>query len=112
MLIEGPLNISIADPADGQGKVLIMRFSPEFQSLDLPAQGSGFREYIASLGQGIATISDEADRNKAGMMIVQQIAEQLLPHVENGELALEEQMVIQIRQESQAVALSDLLKDA
>ncbi len=43
------------------------------------------------------------------MMIVQQFAEQLLPHIVSGDLALEESMVIQISDESQAVALDSLL---
>jgi primosomal protein N'' len=109
MLIEGPLRISIAEPADGQGKILVIGFQPEFQKLDLSEQGQRFREYLATLEQGIASIAQEDDRNRAGMLIVQQVAEQLLPHVETGELALEENMTVQIRQEEQAVALTDLL---
>ena len=109
MLIEGPMKISIAEPADGQGKILVIGFQPDFQSLDLAEQGQRFRDYLATLGQGIAAISRDDDRNRAGMLIVQQVAEQLLPHIESGELALEENMTVQIRQSEQVVALTDLL---
>ncbi len=109
MLIEGPLKISIAEPADGQGKILVIGFQPDFQSLGLPERGQQFREYLVTLEQGIGSISSENDRNRAGMLIVQQVAEQLLPHVESGELALEDNMTVQIRQTEQAVALTDLL---
>jgi len=109
MNIEGPMKITIADPADGQGKLLMIQFTPEFQALDMAAQTTEFQAYLSFLGEQIAVISSEVDRNRAGMMIVQQFAEQLLPHIEQGELALEEQIVLQIRQASQVVALTDLL---
>ena len=109
MLIEGPLNIAIAEPADGQGKILVIGFQPEFQQLDLPEQSRRFRAYLEMLG-GSVTGSDRIDeRNRAGMLIVQQIAEQLLPHIESGDLVLEETMTVQIRQSEQSVAITYLL---
>lgn len=109
MLIEGPMSITIADPASGEGRVLRISFTDEFQGLELPAQGEAFRGYLQMLQESIAAIGDETDHTRAGMMIVLQFAEQLLPHIENGELALEESMVIQISNESQAVSLDALL---
>ena len=109
MLIEGPLSIEISDPADGQGKILTVGFQPEFQALGLEGQGRTFREYLESLDKEIASITDDNDRDRMGMLIIQQFAEQLLPHIEAGELALEETMTIQIGREDQAVALVDLL---
>lgn len=112
MLIEGPMNITIGDPADGQGRVLAITFKPEFQALEIAEQGTEFREYLQSLSDNISEIKDENDHTKAGMLIVQQFAEELLPHIESGEIALEESMVVQIRQESQISALTDLLTSA
>ena len=109
MLIEGPLRISVAETTDGQGWVLVLAFKPEFQSLDIPAQGAQFRDYLQGLNDDIAAISDD-DHNRAGMLIIQQIVEQLLPHVEAGELEVEESIIIQIEQNSQVVALTDLLQ--
>lgn len=109
MLIEGPLNIAIAEPADGQGKVLVIGFQPEFQVLDLSGQSHQFRAYLEELKVYIEAPDGTDERNRAGMLIVQQIAEQLLPHIESGDLVLEETMTVQIRQSEQTVAVVDLL---
>ena len=109
MLIEGPLKIAIAEPEDGQGKVLVIGFQPDFQALDLSGQSRRFRAYLETLKQNIEAPEATDERNRAGMLIVQQIAEQLLPHIESGDLVLEETMTVQIRQNEQAVAVTDLL---
>jgi hypothetical protein len=109
MLIEGPLRISVAETTDGQGWVLVLAFKPEFQALDIPAQGAQFRDYLQRLNDDIAGLKDD-DHNRAGMLIIQQIVEQLLPHVEAGELEIAESIIIQIEQNSQVVALTDLLQ--
>ncbi len=110
MLIEGPIRVSVAEAADGQGWVLILAFKPEFQALDIAAQAGEFQGYLDSLNTGIAAISAEDDPNRPGMLIIQQIAEQLLPHIAAGELELSESIIIQIQQNSQLVALTDLLQ--
>lgn len=109
MLIEGPMNITITEPADGQGKVLVMVFTPEFQAQGLPERVTAFQDYISELQRLIGAEGGVDQRNRAGMAIVQQFAEQLLPYIQSDDLALEEQIVIQIRQEDQVAALQDLL---
>jgi len=109
MLIEGPLNIEISDPADGQGKILPVGFQPEFQALALDEQGGAFRGYLAMLAKEVAATTVDIDRDRMGMLIIQQFAEQLLPHIEAGELAMEEAMNIQIGRDDQSLALVDLL---
>ncbi len=111
MLIEGPLRISVAETTDGQGWVLVLAFKPEFQVLDVPTQGAQFQDYLQQLNDDIASL-DEGDHNRAGMLIIQQIVEQLLPHVAAGELEIEESIIIQIQQNSQVVALTDLLQQS
>lgn len=109
MLIEGPLKIAIAEPEDGQGKILVIGFQSEFQALDRSGQARRFRAYLEVLNENITAPEGTDERNRAGMLIVQQIAEQLLPHIESGDLVLEETMTVQIRQDEQAFAVSDLL---
>ena len=109
MLIEGPMNITISDPADGQGKVLVILFTPEFQALTLEQQGEQFQAYMNMLAEHINSQDKIDERNRAGMAIIYQFTEELLPHIVSGDLALEERIVLQLRQESQAVALTDLL---
>jgi hypothetical protein len=110
MQIKGPMKISVAESPDGQGRVLIVGFQTDFQGLEVAQQAAGFRAYLEELQGNIAAIEDENDRNRAGMLIIQQVAEQLLPHIESGELALEESIIIQIGQDDQALALTDLLR--
>lgn len=109
MLIEGPIDIAIDETFDGPGKVLTISFLPEFQGLEVTAQGEEFRSYLQQLKDSIDH-QDTDEKNRAGMLIVQQIAEQLLPHIVSGELALEESMSVQIGQREQVLALTDLLK--
>ncbi len=109
MLIEGPLKIAIAEPEDGQGKILVMGFEAAFQALDLAGQGREFRNYLARLTESIEQDASLDSRNRAGMLIVQQVVEQLLPHVVAGDLDLTETMTVQIRQEDQAGSLSRLV---
>ncbi len=109
MLIEGPMKIEIAEPADGQGKLLMVSFTPEFQVAEIADQVSEFRGYLASLEASMAPETSIDARTRQGMMIVHQFAEQMLPHIASGDLALDETMIVQIRQEQQAGALVDLL---
>lgn len=107
MQIQGPVRINIGEPADGQGRLLLMSFRPEFKAQPLEARGAAFADYLAELNAGVADPAlDEA--NRMGMLIVQQVAEQLLPHVQADELDLEQEMIIQIRPQ-EASAISDLL---
>jgi len=111
MLIEGPLNISIGEPADGQGKVLVFAFPPEFRRLASLEQGERLRGYLQGLEGQMAGLPAE-DPNRQGMGIVQQIVAQLLPHVEAEELELEEPIIVQIRPDAGAAALGELLQQA
>lgn len=109
MQIKGPMKIPVAESPDGLGGVLIEGFQAEFQGSDVAHQAAGFRACLDELQGNIAAIEDENDRNRAGMLIIRQVAEQLLPHTESGELALAESIIIQIGQDDQAPALTDLL---
>ena len=108
MLIEGPMKIDIAEPADGQGKLLMVSFKPEFQAAEIAEQVKQFAAHLNKLAE---SINDETldQRTRQGIMIVHQFSEQLLPHIESGDLALDETMIIQIRQEQQVSVLVDLL---
>ncbi len=108
MLIEGPMNIAIGDAADGQGKVLLITFKPEFQALGLRERTTGWHTYLQGLQRDVAEVADPNDHNRAGMMIIAQFAAELLPHIEADEIPLDQSIVLQVRRE-QAVALADLL---
>ena len=84
-----------------------MNFTDDFKSADLERQGQIFAAYLAELAQEI-NAREADDANRAGMLIVQQIGEQLLSHIQAGEIALEETMIVEIGRE-QAFSLTDLI---
>lgn len=108
--INGPLKIGVLETAGQAGWELHIDFRPEFRGLRLDEQGRAFRRYLTELASGIAALA-ESDRNRQGMMLVQQIAEQLLPHVEAGELALNETIVVEISQ-APVASLRDLIQSS
>ena len=107
MLIEGPLKIGVLKHQDRPGYELHIDFADDFKSLDLRNQGEVFNDYLRGFRKKIPELG-EADRNRAGMLIVQQIAEQFLPHIERGEMALEETVIIEIGPDAAEFSLADL----
>jgi hypothetical protein len=71
-------------------------------------QATAFARYLEELQQGIAALPAE-DPNRAGMLIVQQIAEQLLPHLEGGELELGDTIIVEMGRDYSSDSLMGLL---
>jgi hypothetical protein len=109
MQIEGPLRFSVAQDEQGNGYELFLDFQEDFRALSLPQQDQAFRDYLVDLGNQLAEMAMDA-RNRQGMLIAQQIAEQLQPHISSGDLALSETINIHIRAGSPEVSLIDLLR--
>ena len=107
MDIQGPIKIGVLNDPETTGWELQMNFTDDFKSADLEQQGQIFAAYLAELAQEI-NAREADDANRAGMLIVQQIGEQLLPHIQAGEIALEETMIVEIGRE-QAFSLTDLI---
>jgi hypothetical protein len=107
MEINGPLKIAVVDEPDQPGWQLVVSFTDDFKSTGLEEQGRRFSAYRQELVEGIASLPP-GDRNRDGMAIVLQLVSELLPHIQAGELALEEAIVVQIGQ-SQAVSITDFL---
>ncbi|MET0069091.1 MAG: transcriptional regulator [Candidatus Thiodiazotropha sp.] len=108
MLIEGPLKIGVLDDPEQPGRELHIDFTPEFQALEQPGQAQAFADYLRLLGENIATLA-EGDPNRTGMLIVQQIAEQLLPHLQQGELELSQTIVVEMGRDYASDSLMGLL---
>ena len=98
MLIEGPLNISIVETETGD-RELHLKFTPEFKALKLNQQCDSFHEFIHYMKTEIDVL-EESDPNRHGMLTIQQIAEQLLPHIESNEIPLEDAIVVNIQVDS------------
>lgn len=108
MLIEGPLKIGVLDDPEQPGRELHLSFTPEFQALGLTGQSDSFANYILLLGRNIATLP-EGDPNRAGMLIVQQVAEQLLPHLQSGDLETSETIIVEMGRDYASDSLMGLL---
>ena len=99
MLIEGPFKFGIKEKENTIGRELHLEFTLEFRDLPQEAQTVSLKDYIRELQNKIlGSAKDSAD--KQGMLIIQQVAEQLLPHITAGEFPLNETVVIEIQSES------------
>ncbi|MEJ2466046.1 MAG: transcriptional regulator [Candidatus Thiodiazotropha sp.] len=108
MLIEGPLKIGVLDDPAQPGRELHIDFTAEFQALSQQDQTAAFARYLDELQQGIASLPEE-DTNRVGMLIVQQIAEQLLPHLGDGELELSDTIIVEMGRDYSSDSLMSLL---
>ena len=107
MDIKGPIKVGVVEPSPEGNYELHIDFKDEFKAADLAAQGERFRAYIAELG---AALKGDLDaRDAQGIMLIQQVCEQLQPHIEAGEVALGETLVIEV-QRTPGVNLADLLR--
>lgn len=107
MEINGPLKVGVVEPSPDGNYELHINFTDGFKAAALADQGQQFREYIAELGAALN--GGELDgRDTQGALLIQQICEQLQPHVEGGEIALGETLVIEV-QRTPGVNLADLL---
>jgi hypothetical protein len=99
MLIEGPFTISIVDNGDStNSKELHLKFTNDFKDSNVSVRADKLQAFISDLdnsSQGLT--ADDPDRN--GMMIVKQIAEQLVGHILNDEMELDETIVVEINKE-------------
>ena len=94
MQIQGPFHINIVTNEDSQSRELQLSFTAEFQQKNLQQRLEDFRQHLSDLQQSLQSEQDEA--TKQGMLTIFQISEQLLPHLENDEIPLEETINIEI----------------
>jgi len=109
MDINGPMRIGVLQTDGAAGWELHFDFRGEFQALDLPQQAEDFRRYLTMLASEITSLPED-DRDRQGMLLVQQLSEQLLEYIASGELALNETIKVQVEQSAAVSSLSDLLK--
>jgi hypothetical protein len=106
MEINGPFRVGVVEPSPHGNYELHISFTDAFKAADLASQGKQFRAYLDELSEALR--GDLDARNAQGVMLIQQICEQLQPHIEAGEVALGETLVIEV-QRTPGVNLVDLL---
>jgi hypothetical protein len=101
-----PLKIGVVETTGEPGWEALIDFREAFRDLSLEHRGAAFRSYLTKLTMDIQSMP-ESDPGRPGMAIVQQLVEQLLPHVESGDLDLHETIRVGIDRNS-ADALNNL----
>ncbi|MCW8956261.1 MAG: hypothetical protein OQL09_05210 [Gammaproteobacteria bacterium] len=94
MQIEGPFTIRVVDNADNQSRELQLSFTQEYKAQEIEARIESFRQYIVNLQKSIEQESDPAAQQ--GMLMILQISEQLLPHIETDEIPLNEMIAVEM----------------
>lgn len=107
MDIQGPLKVGVVEPSPQGNYELHITFTDDFKAAELADQAAQFKAYIAALQAALGADGLD-DRNAQGMLMIQQICEQLQPHIEAGDVALGETLVIEV-QRTPGVNLTDLL---
>ncbi|MBG7601811.1 MAG: transcriptional regulator [Gammaproteobacteria bacterium] len=108
MDINGPMRIGVLHIDGADGWELHFDFREEFQALDLQQQAEEFQRYLTTLASEIASLPED-DRDRQGMLLVQQLSEQLLEYIALGDLALNETIKVQVEQSAAVTSLSDLI---
>lgn len=111
MKIDGPLSISIKDDDIQKKRTLEINFKPDFQQL-LPDQQTGeLKKYIQNLYRNAHTLNEDHP-DKAGLLLIMQVSEQLLPYLQQQQLDLSETMLLEMSlggpQTEISVSLSDI----
>ena len=96
MEIKGPIKLSIIDDDQSMNRELQLSFTQEFQDATVAERSKQFVDYINTLRQQIGEISDNNDATRQGLMTVLQITEELLPHIRNDEVPLQDTIAITI----------------
>ncbi len=95
MEINGPFRIGIMADDDHASHELHIDFTDEFRQLDPAVRTAEFNRYLEALRAEVAG-QTENTRERQGMLMVLQIAEQLAPHIAADEIVLSETIVVDI----------------
>jgi len=101
-----PFDISIHDPKP-QLRELHLSFSPVFQQMSVEQRLESLRVYIESLLKQAKSTSDTGAQR--GMMIVIEVTEQLLPHIQSDAVPLNEILIVEMGEGADGTSLNELL---
>jgi len=92
---EAPFTAALVEQDNSKLRKLELNFPAEFQQLDVTAQGAAIAAYITVLHQQ-SYAAEDGSREQQGMLIVLQIAEQMLPHIQAGEMDLSQTIDVEV----------------
>ncbi len=97
MISKGPVTLKTTDKADGEGKEITLGFTEQFRSKGLDEQKRLIDSYMLEIAEGLKQETDE--REKQGLVIIQNIMMQLYPHIVSGDVDLDNELVIDVMPE-------------
>jgi hypothetical protein len=92
------LEMTLEEKPNGPGSIVHLDFSGNFQMHTVEKMKEELDSYLADLAAQIGT--DVSDSEKQGMQMVQQIIQQLYPHILKEELDLSDTFIIEIADEA------------
>ncbi len=110
MDIEGPLKFKIISYDDSDDREIHVDFKQEFQNLALQEQADVFLKHISSLHIQVAALKQEDEKERQGMLMVLKLLEELWPHIQVGEVSLNETIVGKVQAPSPVSQLISGLK--
>jgi len=108
MLIEAPFKISIVDKPDSQSKELHLTFTDYFSNSELLQRTHILEKYINELTDNIQQLPPDS-QDRQGMLIIEQLAGQLLPHLANDDLDLGENIIVEI---NKGITINSLIENS
>ena len=105
-----PFRIETREDSSRGIRELHFTFTPAFQSLSHENQIDLFETYINYLKTDMDKTNDLASRQ--GMLTVLQISAQLLPHLKDNELPLDETIIVEMGEQAEGSSLADLINNS
>ncbi len=91
--MEGPLKFKIISFDNSDDHEIHVDFKQEFQDLELQEQANEFLKHINSLHSQVAALKEENAEERQGMLIVLKFLEGIWPHIQAGEVSLNETII-------------------
>ena len=101
-----PFTISVHDPKP-QLRELHLSFTPIFQQVNIEQRLEALRAYIESLVVQAKSTNDEGAQR--GIMMVIELTEQLLPHIQSDAMPLQETLIVEMGEDADGSSLEELL---
>ena len=101
-----PFNISVHDPKPDL-RELHLTFTTEFQQMTVDQRLESLRAYIESMVEQAKSTTD--DGGQRGLMMVIDLTEQLLPHIQSESMPLHQVLIVEMGEGADGSSLEELL---
>ena len=102
-----PFNIGFDENTQLKTKEIHLSFSAEFQAMDQAERVKVYQNYIEHLIAQAQLTEDELSQK--GVITILEITEQLFPHIQSGQMPLQETIIVEIGDKAEGCSLDELL---